>query len=114
MLDPFRLVELADSLFRREAVLLVDLIAITVDTILTHTDPISCNLVVVVNEAASFLEDIKECGVGFIGLVDSLHPAGFILSLLVFLLWASITCLRRFISSMSSCGICMDCFLSYG
>nr|DAO90802.1 MAG TPA: hypothetical protein [Caudoviricetes sp.] len=82
LLDPFRLVELTTSLFRREAVLLIDLIAVTVDTILSHTYAVSCNLVVVINEAASFLEDVKECRVGLISLVDGLHSSGFILTFL--------------------------------
>nr|DAJ13019.1 MAG TPA: hypothetical protein [Podoviridae sp. ctK5Q1] len=82
LLNPFRLVELTTPLFRREAVLLIDLIAITIDTILPHTYTVSCNLVVIVNKAASFLEDIKECRVSLIGLVNSLHSPGFILTLL--------------------------------
>nr|DAM84544.1 MAG TPA: hypothetical protein [Caudoviricetes sp.] len=82
LLDPFRLVELATPLFRRETVLLIDLITIAVDTILAHAHTVSCNLVVIINEAASFLEDIKKCRVGLIGLVNSLHSPGLIFTLL--------------------------------
>nr|DAS43840.1 MAG TPA: hypothetical protein [Caudoviricetes sp.] len=105
LLDPFRLVELATSLFRREPVLLIDLIAITVDTILTHTYAISCDLIMVVDKAASLLEDIKKCRVGLISLVDSLHPASFILSLLAF----SVMCLDNLLAPVHF----IDVFLWY-